>query len=191
MPGKFPRGSIAYSQNGRRYTVEDVADGTVYCVGENGAETEFAESALMTEAEWAARTEKRVGNIYDRIQRSRLYVAPSTKLDRAAVTTVLARIDKLSPGILDFAAFTTAERILRDAGEAALAAGLSITKCRAVFEEAAPEIRASILAALLATPPETLVNAARLGDNLVRALVEKGMAGRAGAFEEFCDRPRS
>ena len=196
MPGKFPRGAIAYTQNGRRYTVEETADGTAYCVGDNGAETEFAESALFTEAEWAARSEKRAGNVYDRIKRGRLYQAPprtgqGSKLDRAAATTLLARIEKLSPGILDFAAFTLAGRILGEAGEAHLAEGLSIGKCRAVFEAAAPETRAGLLAALLATPPEMLLNAARLGDNLMRALIDKGMAAQAQAFEEFCDRPRS
>ncbi|HEX3973704.1 MAG TPA: hypothetical protein VHX19_20385 [Stellaceae bacterium] len=196
MPGKFPRGSIAYTQNGRRYTVEDVADGTVYCVGDNGAETEFAESALMTETEWAARSEKRAGNVYDRIKRGRLYNAPAltsqgAKLDRAAATTVLGRVDKLSPGILDFVAFTVAGRILAEANEAHLAEGLSISKCRAVFDAAALETRTGLLASILATPPDVLLNAARLGDNLMRALIEKGMAAQADAFDEFCDRPRS
>jgi len=191
MPGKFPRGGIAYTQNGRRYTVEDVADGTAYCIGDNGAETEFAESALFTEAEWAARNEKRAGNVYDRIKRSRLYAAPAAKLDRAAATIVLTRVDKLSPGILDFAAFTVAGRILAEAGEAHLADGLSISKCRAVFDAASPETRTSLLASLLATPPDVLLNAARLGDNLMRALIEKGMAAQAQAFDAFCDRPRS
>jgi hypothetical protein len=191
MPGKFPRGAIAYTQNGRRYTVEDVADGTAYCVGDNGAETEFAESALLTEAEWAARNEKRAGNVYDRIKRARAYAAPPPRLDRAAATTVLARVDKLSPGILDYAAFTIAGRILADAGEAHLADGLSISKCRTVFDAASPEMRASLLAALLATPVDVLLNAARLGDNLMRALIDKGMAAQAEAFDAFCDRPRS
>jgi hypothetical protein len=191
MAGKFPRGAIAYTQNGRRYTVEEIADGTAYCIGDNGAETEFAESALLTEAEWAARNEKRAGNVYDRIKRARIYQAPAMKLDRAAAVTLLARIDKLTPGILDFTAFTTAGRILAEAGEAHLADGLSISKCRAVFEAAAPEIRASLLATLIATPIDVLLNAARLGDNLMRALIEKGMAAQADAFEAFCDRPRS
>jgi len=196
MPGKFPRGAIAYTQAGRRYTVEDVADGTVYCVGDNGAETEFAETALLTEAEWTARSEKRAGNVYDRIKRARAYAVPAPpgpggRFDRAAATTFLARADKLSPGLLDFAAFTVAGRILAETGEAALAETLSISKCRAVFDAAAPEIRAGLLASLLATPPDVLLNAARLGDNLMRALIAKGMAGQAEAFEEFCDRPRS
>lgn len=196
MSSKFRRGAYAFSENGRRFTVEEVEDGTVYCVGDNGAETEFSETALMTEAEWTLRSEKRGVNVYTRLKQSPLYAkAPNTpsgaRLDRAAAFTVLAKVEKLHPGILDFAAVTTAERILGEAGETALAEGLSISKCRAVFEEAAPEIRASLLAALLATPAETLVNAARLGDNLIRALVEKGMAGRAEAFEAFCDRPRS
>jgi hypothetical protein len=196
MPGKFPRGSLAYTQNGRRYTVEDVDDGTVYCVGDNGAETEFAESALMTEAEWAARDEKRAGNVYDRIKRSRLYLVPANagpggRIDRAAAATILSRADKLVPGLLDFAAFTVAGRALAEANEAHLADGLSISKCRAVFDAAAPEIRAGLLATLLSTPPDVLLNAAPLGDNLMRALIEKGMAAQADAFDEFCDRPRS
>ena len=48
-----------------------------------------------------------------------------------------------------------------------------------------------LLASLLGTPPEVLVNAARLGDNLMRALIEKGMTAQATEFDEFCDRPRS
>jgi hypothetical protein len=191
MARKFPRGAIAYTQNGRRYTVEEVEGGTAYCIGDNGAETEFAEAALFTEAEWAARSEKRAGNVYDRIKRARLYQGTGAKLDRAAAATLLARIEKLTPGILDFAAVTIAGRILAEAGEAQLADGLSISKCRAVFEAAAPEIRASLLAALLATPPDMLLNAARLGDNLMRALIDKGMAAQAESFEEFRDRPRS
>jgi hypothetical protein len=191
MPGKFPRGSIAYTQNGRRYTVEDADDGTVYCVGDNGAETEFAESALMTESEWAARNEKRAGNVYDRIKRGRAYMMASGRLDRAAATTVLGRVDKLVPGILDFTAFTIAGRVLSEANEGQLADGLSISKCRAVFDAATPEIRASLLASVLATPPDVLLNAARMGDNLMKALIEKGMAAQSDAFEEFCDRPRS
>ena len=170
--------------------VEDVADGTAYCVGDNGAETEFAVAALLTEAEWAARSAKRAGNVYDRIKRARLYAAPAGKLDRAAATTVLTRIEKLSPGILDFAAFTIAGRILSETGESDLADGLSIGKCRAVFEAAPPETRAGLLASILATPPEVLVNAARLGDNLLRAMLDKGLAPLAAEYEEFCDRPR-
>jgi hypothetical protein len=191
MPGKFPRGAIVYTQNGRRFTVEEITDGTVYCVGDNGAETEFAETALLTEAEWIARSEKRAGNVYDRIKRSRLYQGPAPKLDRAAATMLLARVDKLSPGILDFAAYTAAGRILADAGEAHLTDGLSIGKCRAVFEAAPPEIRAGLLASLLVTPPDVLMGAVRLGDNLMRALIAKGMAAQADAYEAFCDRPRS
>jgi hypothetical protein len=113
------------------------------------------------------------------------------RLDRAAATAVLGRVDKLVPGILDFTAFTVAGRILGEANEAQLADGLSISKCRAVFDAAPPETRASLLAALLSTPVDVLLNAARIGDNLMRALIDKGMAAQAEAFEAFCDRPRS
>ena len=191
MPSKFWRGSVAYTETGRRYTVEAVEDGTVYCTTESGAETEFSEVAMLTEAEWTARASRHSGQVYDRLKQSRIYAAPAAKLDRAAAVAVLAKIERLNPGILDFAAFTTAARILAESGEAELAARLSISKCRAVFEGASPETRASLLAAIIATPVDVLLNAARLGDNLMRALVEKGMAARAAEFEEFGDRPRS
>ena len=191
MPSKFRRGAVAYTAKGTRYTVDAVEDGTVYCIGDNGAETEFAENALLTEAEWAAKNEKRSGNVYGRLKQSRAYTSLAGKLDRTAATTVLQRIEKLAPGILDFTAFTIAARFLKEQGEAAAADSLAISKCRAVFDEAAPEIRASLLASLLATPAPTLVNAAGLGDNLLRALIDKGMAPQASAFDAFCDRPRS
>jgi hypothetical protein len=190
MASKFRRGAIAYTANGRRYTVEDVTDGTVYCVGDNGAETEFSEAAMLTETEWTARNDKRSGNVYTRLKQSPLYAKPAGRFDPGAAATLLMRIEKLTPGILDFTAFTTASRILSEAGEASQIPGLSVTKCRAVFEETKPEIRAGLLAALLGTQPELLVNAARLGDNLMRALIEKGMTAHTGAFDEFCDRPR-
>jgi hypothetical protein len=193
MPSKFRRGAVAFTDNGRRYTIEEVEDGTVYCVGDNGAETEFSEAALLTEAEWTARTDKRNGNgnIYGRLKQARAFTTPSGRLDRAASTAVVTRIEKLSPGILDFTAFVTAGRALAEFGEASAAAELSISKCRTVFDEASPEVRASLLASLLTTAPDMLVNASKLGDNLLRALIDKGMAARATEFDEFCDRPRS
>jgi hypothetical protein len=191
MPSKFWRGSLAYTENGRRYTVDAVEDGTVYCTTDSGAETEFSEAAMLTEAEWTARAARHNGQVYDRLKQSRLYAGPSAKIERAAATALLAKIERLTPGILDFAAFTTAAHILADSGESELAARLSIAKCRAVFETASAETRASLLASILNTPADVLVNAARLGDNLMRALVEKGMATNATEFEEFCDRPRS
>lgn len=191
MPAKFRRGAVAYTENGRCYTVETVEDGTVYCTSDNGAETEFSETALLTEAEWTALSEKRGGNVYQRIKQSRVFTVASGKLDHGAASTVLGRIEKLNPGILDFTAFSGAYRAAADAGESAAAATLSISKCRAVFDEATPEVRASLLAALLGMPADVLVNASRMGDNLLRALIEKGMAAQADAFDEFCDRPRS
>jgi hypothetical protein len=191
MASKFRRGAVAYTAKGSRYTVDAVEDGTVYCIAENGAETEFAENALLSEAEWLARNEKRSGNVYSRIKQSRLFTGAAGKLDRNTAATVLQRIEKLSPGILDFTAFTMASLALKEAGEPNAAASLSISKTRAAFEEVAPEIRASLLAALLNTPAQVLVNAAGLGDNLMRALIDKGVAAHAVAFDEFCDRPRS
>jgi hypothetical protein len=59
-----------------------------------------------------------------------------------------------------------------------------------VFDSAKPEVRFSLLASLLGMHPDALVDAGRLGDNLARALIEKGLAAHVDAFEEFLDRPR-
>src|SRR5580700_9956894 len=63
MITKFRRGAIVYTQNGRSYVVDEVTDGTVYCSSSNGAETEFSEATLMTEAEWTARSDSKSGLI--------------------------------------------------------------------------------------------------------------------------------
>jgi hypothetical protein len=51
-------------------------------------------------------------------------------------------------------------------------------------------VRVSLVANLLGMQVGGLVDAGRLGDNLMRALIEKGLADNAQAFEDFCDRPR-
>lgn len=190
MAPRFSRGAVAYAKDGRSYTVDEVEDGIVYCIGSNGAETEFPESALLNEAEWAARSDGRRDLSYLRLQQARAYASTPAKLDRAAAERVLARIERLSPGILDFAAFTVATRIMVENGDQDLVPGLSIVKCRAVFDAAEPEIRAGLLATILGTPPAALVDAGRLGDNLLRAMIEKGLAAQAEAYEAFGDRPR-
>lgn len=190
MASRFRRGMRAYAKDGRSYTVETVEDGMVYCAAPGGAETEFPEAALMTEAEWAARSDGRRDGLYGRLKQARAYAAPAARLDRAGCEQLLARIERLSPGILDFAAFTTATRILEDTGEHDLVAGLSIPKCRDVFDAASPEARATLLAGLLGAQPDALVDAARLGENLLRAFLDKGLASQAEEYENFCDRPR-
>lgn len=190
MAIRFRRGALAYAKDGRVYTVETVEDGVVYCRSEGGAETEFAEASLMTEAEWTARSSARRETVYSRLKQARAYAAPARGLDRKASEQLLVRIDRLSPGIVDFAAFTTAARVLEEAGEGAAVAGLSIAKCRDVFDAAAPEVRATLLASLLDAQPAALVEAARLGENLLRALLDKGLAAHAEEYEAFCDRPR-
>lgn len=190
MAAKFHRGAIAYTQNGRRYTVDDVDDGMVYCLLPNGAETEFSDASLLTEAEWAGRSDNKSGLVYAKLKQARAYSASAPKLDRIAAEQVLAKIERLKPSILDYIAFTIAERILEETGDVPPQAGLSIAKCREIFDAAKPETRATLAASILQTPPEALVGAGKLGDNLMRAMLDKGMAGQADAFEDFCDRPR-
>lgn len=190
MAVRFRPGAIAYAKDGRSYTVDMVDGGTVYCSSPGGAETEFPETALMTEAEWAARSGGQRDQVYMRLRQSRAYAAPTAKLDRAAASQLLAKVERLSPGLLDFVAFTVATDILAESGGRSLVAELSIPKCREVFEAATPEIRASLLAGVLGTPPDVLVGAGRLGDNLMRAMLEKGLTARADAYESFRDRRR-
>jgi hypothetical protein len=47
-----------------------------------------------------------------------------------------------------------------------------------------------VLADLLGAQPEALASAAGLGDNLLRAMIDKGLEPYAQEFDEFQDRPR-
>ena len=188
MPSRFTPGAIAYTKDGRSYVVDEIDDGTVYCTAPGGGETEFAEAALMTEAEWEQKSGGRRDLFYTRLKQSRPYTSHSGKQDAATSERILTKIEHLSPGILDFTAFTVASRVMTESG--GQVSGLSIARCREVFESAKPEVRVSLLAGLLGMQTDALVDAGRLGDNLARALIEKGMAPHADAFEEFLDRPR-
>jgi hypothetical protein len=190
MAARFVRGAIAYTKDGRSYVVDEVEDGIVYCRTKNGAETEFTEAALLNEAEWSAKSDGRRDLFYTRLKQSKAYAVALAKQDRATSQSLLVRIGKLSPGILDFTAYTVAERAMEENGDHAMVSGLSILKCREVFDSVSPETGLSLVANILGMKPEALVDAGRLGDNLMRALIEKGLANHAEAFEEFCDRPR-
>jgi hypothetical protein len=185
---RFTPGAKAYAKDGRLYTVDEVTDGIVYCRSENGVETEFPETHLATAAEWATQADGRRDLAYSRIKQSKAFTAPTAKLDRASAERLLAQADRLVMGLLDFAAYTAAAHVLEE--QKAPADTLSIVKCRQVFDAAAPEVRACLLANVLSVAPDTLIGAARLGDNMAKAMIDKGLALRAEAFEDFCDRPR-
>lgn len=190
MASKFRRGAAAFTKDGRRYAVEAVEDGMVYCTSTSGAEAEFPETALMTEAEWAGRSDGRRDIVYTRLKQTRAFAAPSAKLDRAACEQMLAKAERLSPGLLDFTAFTVASRGLIENGDESFLPQLSIAKCREIFDRAKPELRAGMLAGLLGAPAEALVGAGRLGDNLMRAIIDKGLAASVDSYENFRDRRR-
>jgi hypothetical protein len=187
---RFPPGSTAYTKDGRAYTVEEAAGGMVYCSLPNGTETDFPENQLLTAAEWSAQSGGQDDVLYGRIARAKPYAAPAAKIDPSAAATVLKRADQLSAGLLDFAAFTIAERALEDSGHASQAEGLSIIKCRKVLDERPPESQLNALAIMLGADVKVLAGMANVGDNLIRAVVDQGMAPHAEAFEDFCDRPR-
>ena len=190
MSVRFVPGATVYTKDGKSYTVDDVEDGTVYCASPGGAQTEFAAEALLNESEWAAKSDGRRDLFYTRLKLAKPYTSHSGKQDAAVSTQLLAKIDRLCLGILDYAAFITAERVMIDNGDAQLVSGLSIAKCRAVFDETKPEVRLSLLAAMLGMNTDALLDAGRLGDNLMLALIEKGLASHGEAFEAFLDRPR-
>ena len=190
FPVRFPVGAKAYAKDGRVYTIDEVTDGMVYCRGEGGTETEFPEANLVNEAEWAAQANGRRDLAYARIKQARAFTTPAGKLDRAAAERLLTQSDRVIPGLLDFIAFTAGARVLEEQKDHAGADNLSIVKCRRVFDEATPEVRASLLASVLGVQPDMLVSAAKLGDNMAKAMIDKGLEVRAQAFEDFCDRPR-
>lgn len=191
MPTRFPRSSTAYAKDGRSYIVEEVADGIVYCTTSNGAETEFPEGKLLTEAEWRGTTKVGLtGEVsYLRLRQSRHFLPAGDKLDAAAADRVLAKADRLSPGLLDFAAFTVAARILAERKEEGLVPQLSVRKCRELFEAAPASVRARLLADLLSVRADALVSAGGLGENLLKAMVAKGLAPLQADYEAFQDRP--
>lgn len=190
MADRFVPGAKAYSSDGRSYIVEEVGEGIVYCSSTGGAETEFPAAALLNEAEWAARSDGRRDLFYTRLKQARPYSASPGKRDPAASAQVMAKIERLSPGILDFTAYTVAMRVKSEEGHQSGADDLSIPKCRAIFDAARPEIAVGLLADTLGMSADALIDAGGLGDNLLRALVEKGIAARSDAYESFLDRPR-
>jgi len=196
MASRFPRGAIAYDKQGRSYVVEEVEDGIVYCSAENGVETEFPETALVTETEWQARHTRRDtkrrpvdDRVYDRVRASRVYQAPTGKLDAAAAQQALAKVERLLPGFLDFAAVIAAERALDADGDSGLA-DLSPVKCREIFDAAKPETRASLVAGLIGSPAHVFVGAARIGDNVMRAMLNKFLDSYRVEFDQFKGAPR-
>lgn len=190
MSVRFVPGATVYTKDGKSYTVDEVEDGTVYCTSPGGAQTEFAEDSLLNESEWAAKSDGRRDLFYTRLKQAKPYTQHTGKHDAAIASQLLAKIDRLSLGLLDYAAFITAEKVMVDNGDEQLVSGLSIPKCRAVFDEARPEVRLSLVAAMLGINTDALLDAGRLGDNLMLALIEKGLASHGEAFEDFLDRPR-
>ncbi len=189
MASRFSEGAVAYGADGRRYRVDEVAGGLVYCVSESGAEAEFAETQLRTESEWAARTGGKREMLYARLKQSRIFGPGKTGLDRDAAEQALARAERLFPGLLDFTAFSAASRALSESGDESFISELSIVKCRAIFDSASPETRASLLSGMIGAAPDKMVSASRLGDNLARAMIEKGLD--AARFEAFGGRRRT
>ena len=188
MAARFSPGAVAYAKDGRRYVVDEVAGGLVYCTASGGAETEFPEAQLFTEAEWTARSGGRRDALYSRLKQARAYAPHKGELDRAAAAHFVAKAEQLFPGLLDFAAYTVASRMLSESGDQALIPELSIVKCREIFDGAAPETKAALLAGLVGAAPDKIVSGAKLGDNLTRAMIDKGLDAKA--FEAFGSRRR-
>jgi hypothetical protein len=189
MAARFRQGAVAFGKDGKRYVVDEAVEGLLYCHSDNGAEVEFTEAQMMTEAEWAARNGAARGSLYDQLKKTTPYhPVKGGGIDRTGSNHLLDRAAALFPGMLDYVAFVTATRALPEfAGERFLAE-LSIIKCRALFDGATPETRATLLCNLVGATPERLVSAARIGDNLTRAMIEKGLDARA--FEAFGTRRR-
>ncbi len=192
MVHRFPRGSTVYDKQGRAYVVEETDGGMVYCSADNGAEVEFPEETLSGDPPKSAGGKREIS--YQHLAQSRHYMLPKEKLDKAACKTLLDKVERLAVGILDFAAYTTAVRVLTEAHESAQVPYLSIPKCRTVFDATPIETRAALVAQLLGTAPTVMVGMAHTGDFLIRAMLDKGLAAQASSeghdFASFRNRPR-
>ncbi len=190
MTAKFKPGSIVYAKDGRSYTVEVVDGGTVYCTASNGIETEFPAESLVSESDWSTQSDGRREISYTRIKQSRFYGTSPDRIETAMAEQVLSKAERLSPSVLDFTAFTIAQQILVDNKNDDQLEGLSIVKSRQIFDEAAAAVRVRLLAQILGVKQDNLASAVRLGDNLMRAMLDKGLAAHGTAFDDFLDRPR-
>jgi hypothetical protein len=191
MATRFKPGGAAFTKDGRRYIVDEVVNGTVYCASSAGAETEFAENQLLTEAEWSAKTGGLQGMVYSRLKQAACYAPVRSRLlDRSSAERLLQRAETLFPGLLDFAAFCTATRVIAETASSGSNENLSIVRCREIFDETTAETRATLLSAAIGTIPDRLVSAAGLGDNLLRAMIDKGLAENLHSFDAFRTRPR-
>ena len=190
MAERFRVGSTAYTKDGRAYTVEEVDDGMVYCSLPNGTETDFPEESLINETEWASRSHGQEDVIYSRIKQSKAYSSSAAGLNGSAAAKILQRADGLSPGILDYTAYTVASSALKESVHGDYIEHLSIVKCRAAFDEQPPEARLSALAYILGADAKILAKVADHGDNLISAMLTQGITPQIKAFEDFCDRPR-
>jgi hypothetical protein len=185
MSARFRPGSKAYAKDGRVFIVEAIEGSMVYCSQPNGSDAEFPESALVTAQEWEAQSDGRRDAVYARIRHAMQHIAARTDVDRGAAEQFLTQADHLIPGLLDFVAFTVAARAVPDVADQ-----LSIVKCRKLFDALTPGHRLAGTSGVLGLPAEKLIGAARLGDNMAKAMIETGLSSQAEAFEEFCDRPR-
>jgi len=194
MAHRFSPGDTVYGKDGRSYTVEAIDGNTVYCKSQNGAETEFPLEMLFTQSAWtqsdAQSTHGKREISYSRLRQSRHYTPGEMKIAPAAAEQLLAKANRLSPCLIDFVAFTVAARFLAEHRDEELVDQLSIVKSRAVFDDTPAAVRVRVMAELLEAQPQALVSAAGLGDNLLRAMIDKGLASHEAAFEDFQDRPR-
>jgi hypothetical protein len=190
MSAQFKSGQTVYAKDGKSYVVEAVEGGTVYCSSESGTEMEFPLAGLFSAEQWAARADGRRDAIYVKLRQSRAYAATTHKLDPALATQLLAKAERLTAGLIDYVAYSVAVRVLTENHDADLAPTLSIVKARDIFETAKPEVRATLLAEVLFIDPAMLINAVKLGDNVLRVHIDKGIAAHGEDFENFCDRPR-
>ena len=185
MVERFRVGGHAYAKDGRKYRIDEVEDGIVSCSSDAGAETEFPADQLLSQAEWEARGQGDRDRVYGKLKISDAYAKPGPRLEKGAGEKVIAAIGRLMPALLDFAAYRIAADFLASSGEAGSVAGLSIVKCRQVFDSAPLDVRIGLLARTLGVPPKTLLDAAQIGDNLMRAILSKGMEAYPESLADF------
>src|SRR5882757_9844219 len=102
MAKEFARGETVYAKDGKKYRVDDVEDGIVYCSSSSGAETEFAADQLFSGEEWEARSAGDRDRLYGRLKVSEAYTKPGPRLDKGSGEKVLAVLGRLMPELVPF-----------------------------------------------------------------------------------------
>jgi hypothetical protein len=180
---RFQAEDVVYTKDGRKYYVDLVEDGIVFCSTANGAEADFHPDQLLTEAEWEAEQATRHRSA---IPLPNGFRSPAPRPgDIKRCERVIAEVNRLLPDLLGYTAFRVADTILREqSGE-----GVGVGETKAViaaFNQTVPPVeQVNLLAAVIGATPDVLIGMLEMSDQEKRQVLGFGALNIGGDFALF------